>query len=77
LLSDDAAPSATVHIPEVVVEVAATLSYSSPTLAISLRGRAVQVDPIKPTFKPPGAQRLELQYDEPLSDLAFKFSLRR
>jgi hypothetical protein len=36
----------------------------------SARGRAVQVAPIKPTFKPPIHQRLKLQ-------CAFKFNLRR
>ena len=41
------------------------------------RGRAVQVDPIKPTLKAPGIKRLKLYYDEPLSNLAFKINLRR
>jgi len=40
-------------------------------------GRAVQVDPIKPTLKAPGTKRLKLKYDELLSHLAFKFNLRR
>ena len=39
-------------------------------------GLAVQVDPIKPTLKPPGTKRLKLNYDEPLSTPAFKFNLR-
>ena len=30
------------------------------------RGRAVQVDPIKPTLKAPGIKRLKLRYDKPL-----------
>ena len=33
------------------------------------RGRAVQVDPIKPTLKAPGTKRLRLKYDVPLSNL--------
>jgi hypothetical protein len=37
----------------------------------------VQVDPIKPTLKAPGTERLKLEYDEPASNLAFKFNLRR
>ena len=37
----------------------------------------MQVDPIKPTLKPPGTKRLKLQYDGPLSNSAFTFSLRR
>jgi hypothetical protein len=37
----------------------------------------VQVDPIKPTLKAPGTKRLKLQYDEPLSNFAFNFNLRR
>ena len=40
-------------------------------------GRAVQVDPIKPTLKVPGTERLKLKYHETLSTFAFKFSLRR
>ena len=31
-------------------------------------GRAVQVNPIKPTLKPSGTKRLKLNYDEPLSE---------
>jgi len=42
-----------------------------------LRGRAVQVDPIKPTLKAPGTKRLKVQYDEPLLTFAINFSLRR
>ena len=37
----------------------------------------MQVDPIKPTLKPPGTKRLKLKCDEPLSNVAFKFNLRR
>jgi hypothetical protein len=37
----------------------------------------VQVDPIKPTLKAPGTKRLKLNYDELLSNFAFKFNLRR
>jgi len=40
-------------------------------------GRAVQVDPIKPTVKAPGIKLLKLQYGKPLSNVTFKFSLRR
>ena len=42
-----------------------------------LRGRAVQVDPMKPKLKPPGTKRLKLEYDGLLSNIGFKFSLRR
>ena len=41
------------------------------------RGRAVQVDPIKPTLKPPGTERLKLKCDSQLSTFAFKFNSRR
>ena len=41
------------------------------------RGRAVQVDPMTPVLKPPGTNRLKLQYDILLSTSAFKFNLRR
>ena len=37
----------------------------------------MQVDPIKPTLKAPGTVRLKLKYDEPPSNFAFKFKLRR
>ena len=40
-------------------------------------GKAVQVDPIKPTLRAPGAKRLKLKYDETLSNFAFNFNLRR
>jgi hypothetical protein len=39
------------------------------------RGRAVQVDPMKPMLKAPGTKRLKLdEYDEVLSSFAFKFN---
>ena len=37
----------------------------------------MQVDPVKPTLKPPGTKRLKLKCDEPLSNFAFNFNLRR
>jgi hypothetical protein len=40
-------------------------------------GRAVQLDPIKPTLKAPGIKLLKLKYDKQLSNVAFKFNLRR
>jgi hypothetical protein len=40
-------------------------------------GMAVQVDPMKPTLKAPGIDRLKLQYIELLLRLAFKSKLRR
>jgi hypothetical protein len=40
-------------------------------------GRAVQVDPIKPTLKPPGNKSLKLNSDEPLSSSGFECKLRR
>jgi len=40
-------------------------------------GRAMQVDPIKPTVKVPGTKRLKLICDILLSTSAFKFNLRR
>jgi len=41
------------------------------------QGRAVQVDPIKPTLQAPGTKRLKLEFDELLSNFAFNFNLRR
>jgi hypothetical protein len=40
-------------------------------------GKAVQVDPIKPTLKAPGSERLKLNCDILLSTSAFSFNLRR
>jgi len=39
-------------------------------------GRAVHVDPIKPTLEALGTKRLKLKRDEPPSNLASKFNLR-
>ena len=36
----------------------------------------VQVDPIKPMLKAPATKRLKLEYDELLSNVAFKSNLR-
>ena len=40
-------------------------------------GRAVQVDPFRPTMKGIGAKCLKLKCDKLLSKIAFKFNLRR
>jgi len=37
----------------------------------------VQVDPTKPTLKAPGIMLFKLKYDNPHSNFAFKFTLRR
>jgi len=37
---------------------------------------AVQVDPIKPTLKAPGSERLKVEQEKLLSNFAFKFNLR-
>ena len=47
-----------------------------PRTAASWLGRVVQVDPIKPTMKAPGAKRLKLKYDEVLSNFAYNLNLR-
>ena len=41
------------------------------------QGKAVQVDPMKPIWKPPGNKHLKLQCDIVLSTFALKFNLRR
>jgi hypothetical protein len=41
------------------------------------RGTAVQVEPMKPELKAPGTKRLKLSYDEPPSNCAFNFNVRR
>jgi len=48
-----------------------------PQLRLPQHGRAVQVDPIKPTLKPTGIKRFKLMCATLLSTSAFKFSLRR
>jgi hypothetical protein len=40
-------------------------------------GKAVQLDPIKPTLKAPGIKLLKLKYGKPRSIFAFKFNWRR
>jgi len=40
-------------------------------------GEAVQVEPMKFMLKAPGTSRLKLKYDEPPSNFAFNFNLRR
>ena len=47
--------------------------------AVAALGRAVQVEPMNPVFKPPGTSStlLKLKYAEPLSSVAFKSNLRR
>jgi len=44
---------------------------------IQRHGQAVQADPIKLKMNPPGTERLKLKYDDPLSNFAFRFNLRR
>ena len=39
------------------------------------RGRAVQVETMKPMLNAPGTKRLKLSYDEPLSNFAFEIQL--
>ena len=46
-------------------------------MAADQRGKEVQVDPIKPTLKAPGSERLKLKCDDLLLNFAFKFNLRR
>jgi len=41
------------------------------------RGRAVRVEPMTPKLKAPGIMFFKLKYDEPLSNFAFEFNLRR
>ena len=40
-------------------------------------GKTVQVDPIKPTSKAAGTKHLKLEYYKLLSNVGFKFNLRR
>ena len=36
----------------------------------------MQIDPIKPTLKPPGTEHMKPNYDKLLLEFAFKFNLR-
>jgi hypothetical protein len=45
--------------------------------AIFAEGKAMQVDPIKPTLQASGIKFLKPRYGKPLSQYAFKFKLRR
>ena len=54
------------------ITVLATLTHLN-----AVTGRAVQVDPMKPTLKAPGSECLQLKYAYLLSTYAFKFNLRR
>ena len=42
-----------------------------------IHGKAVQVDPIKPTLKAPGTKRFKVKYDKLLSSFAFNFIVCR
>jgi len=56
-----------------------TEARTAAVLAIktAAQGRAVQVDPSKPTFKAPGTKRLKLKYDELLTILLrFRFQFQ-
>jgi hypothetical protein len=44
---------------------------------VRAHGGAVQVETFKPTLKAPGSKRLKLQDEKMLSNMAFKFNLRR
>jgi hypothetical protein len=61
-----------------------TTGVAAPSERLTLRadlagcpGRAVQVDPIKPTLKAPGTKCLKLKDDDLLSNCAFSFNSRR
>jgi len=42
-----------------------------------IRGRVVQIDPMKPVLKAPGPMLSKLRYYGPLSNFAFSLNLRR
>jgi hypothetical protein len=54
----------------------AMLGWARDTCFLTTVG-AVQVAPIKRALKAPGSKRLKLKCDEPLSNFAFNFNLRR
>jgi hypothetical protein len=64
--------------PPIAAAIAREFLNSSVIAATPVRrGRAVQVDPMKPTLNPIGTKPLKLKYDELLPKFAFKFNLRR
>jgi hypothetical protein len=44
---------------------------------LTCRGGALQVDPVKPTLKAPGSERLKVKSDVLLSNVAFNFNSHR
>ena len=69
------APPGHASLGDVLVTGVEPPPHGAPT--VSVRGRAVQVDPMKPMLKPPGIKHLKLNCDILLSTFAFKFNLRR
>ena len=60
-----------------VVATTAAVTVSATIVPVKyLLGRAVQVDPVKSEWKPPGIERLKLNYDPLPSTFAFVFNLR-
>jgi Leucine-rich repeat (LRR) protein len=53
------------------------LTYNGLTSIPAALGKALNLEPMRPVLKAPGTQRLKLNYDEPTSNSAFKFNLRR
>ena len=79
LVHDEQAVMLRYHVQRVCRPCVTARGYwpSPPAASRTSRGRAVQVDPIKPIWKAPKTKRLKLKYDEPPSKFAFKFNVRR
>jgi hypothetical protein len=75
----DAVAAAAVAADAAVNAAAATSAAAAAAASTSLPspGGAVQVYSIKPTLTAPGNERSKLKCDEPLSNFAFNFNLRR
>ena len=56
-------------------ELAETNAAAADKLPRPLLSRAVQLDPMKPKWKPPGTKRLKLKCDIQLSNFAFNIQL--
>ena len=74
---DGAADPLVMAVLASVPEPAVTKGVPTSSALADRLGRAVRVDPIKPTMKALGTKRLQLISDDTLSNFAFKFDLRR
>jgi len=64
-------------VPELFKCVVITVQIIAESGDAGVRGKAVHVDPMKPTLKGLETKRFKLKYDKLVSSFAFNFNLRR